>query len=312
MAVRYLDDLGLVGLDVDGGHGAYRLGREAGARQPFRDERVDLVGGYAPAGADAEYQRRWPVHQVASTPVRSVIAMTGPVSSSRVDSAGSGQVASAARCTPAPSRSARLTGPGRVGSASRKPRSAPNVSSAVRPVASVAVLTTGRAPSTSATRSARALAPPPPGPPWPPRSAMACAPASSTHTTPGSVCLSDSSGARSRTVAPVARKQTRAVDSRHAVWTCSATGPLWTVVSSGHASARRRAIARPAAVALTRPITAAPRRRGTPGSWRPTGGYRRAARRAGSPAVARLRRRTPPPSAPPGPARPARPLPRPR
>src|SRR2546430_13255997 len=159
MAVRYLDDLGLVGLDVDGGHGAYRLGREAGARQPFRDERVDLVGGYAPAGADAEYQRRWPVHQVASTPVRSVIAMTGPVSSSTVDSAGSGQVASAARCTPAPSRSARLTRARRVRSPRRKPRAAPNRSSPVQPAPAVAGPTTGRGPAPPPARSPSALGP---------------------------------------------------------------------------------------------------------------------------------------------------------
>ncbi len=84
-------------------------------------------------------------------------------------------------------------------------------------MASVAVVTTGRASSAWATRSASALAPPS----CPPVSETAKRRASSTQTTPGSLCLSVSSGAISRTVAPAARKHTncshsdqaRAIDS---------------------------------------------------------------------------------------------------
>src|SRR5439155_69037 len=88
----------------------------------------------------------------------------------------------------------------------------------VVPVASVAVLTTGCAPSISETLPASAFAPPP----CPPSSATAWVPASSTQTTPGSVCLPDSSGASRHTAAPVARKQTSASEPAQAV---RRTGP---------------------------------------------------------------------------------------
>ena len=61
----------------------------------------------------------------------------------------------------------------------------------------------------------------------------------------------------------------------NATW--AATGPLWTVVPSGHASCISAASLRPAAVAVTRPITRVLRTRRTPGWWRRGDGCRRAA-----------------------------------
>lgn len=88
-------------------------------------------------------------------------------------------------------------------------------------MASVAVVITGVAARTDATSAAREFAPPP----WPPSSDTAYRPASSTHTTPGSVVLSASSGASSRTVAPVARKHTNCSHSANALSTARRTGP---------------------------------------------------------------------------------------
>ncbi len=80
-------------------------------------------------------------------------------------------------------------------------------------------------------------------------------PPSSTHTTPGSAALPASSGASSRTTAPVARKHTSCSHSANAARTASLTGPSYTRVRSGHAAASRSRAAAPAAVAEIRPIT---------------------------------------------------------
>ena len=135
--------------------------------------------------------------------------------------AGSGQVTSLSSRTGSPSSMARLT------AASAPSTGQPRVSSPGSPAASVAVLSTGSAPSTSATRAASTFAPGRPSTPgpWPPRSAIACRDASSTQTTAGSVRLPASSGAISRTVAPVARKQTSASHSAQACGSASAAGP---------------------------------------------------------------------------------------
>ena len=91
-------------------------------------------------------------------------------------------------------------------------------SSAGTAAESVAVVTTGVAPRAAATVRARALAPPA----WPPQRATAKRPASSTHTTAGSVALSARSGATMRTAAPVARNRTKASTSAQRAGTTSA------------------------------------------------------------------------------------------
>jgi hypothetical protein len=47
-------DGGLVGLDVDGGQAAHRVGGQAGVGEDGGDEVVELVGGGAAAGADTD------------------------------------------------------------------------------------------------------------------------------------------------------------------------------------------------------------------------------------------------------------------
>ena len=75
-----------------------------------------------------------------------------------------------------------------------------------RPFTSVAVVTTGTAPSSSASRRARALAPPM----CPDSRGTTNRPSSSTHSTAGSVRLSRTQGAMERTAMPAAPTNTRA------------------------------------------------------------------------------------------------------
>lgn len=113
-------------------------------------------------------------------------------------SGGSGHTASARSATGSPSSTARVTG------ATAPSTGHPRVSRPGTSAASVAVVTTGAQPRTSATCAASSFAPPP----WPPSRDTAYRCPSSTHTTPGSADLPASSGAISRTTAPVARKHT--------------------------------------------------------------------------------------------------------
>ena len=56
---------GLVGLDVDGGEGGERGGREVLAGKAFGDQRDHFVGGNATLGADAGHQRFGMIEQLA-------------------------------------------------------------------------------------------------------------------------------------------------------------------------------------------------------------------------------------------------------
>jgi hypothetical protein len=185
--------------------------------------------------------------------LRSVTTMSLPAGSDR-RSSGRGQSrrvdfstlgglpSSQARATPAMSPLARK--PGRA-------------SSAGRPAASLAVVTTASASSRAATSVARSLAPW-----WPPVSATAQHPPSSRQTTAGSVCLSPSSGAIKRTAMPVAQTSTRPSTSDHSERTLVPSSPARC--SYG----RRPASAAPASVAVSvTTLTKAPSRR-RPGSRR--------------------------------------------
>ena len=136
-------------------------------------------------------------------------------------SGGSGQVVSVLSVTRWPDRTAVPTAARSLPGSTTKPRSAPNPSRATAPAASVAVVITGSAPSTAATRRARSLAPPA----WAPVTGTAKRRASSTQTTPGSWCLSRRSGASRRTVAPTARNTTTASASPNAAGRAVAAGP---------------------------------------------------------------------------------------
>ncbi len=115
-----------------------------------------------------------------------------------------GQRRSETSRTVSPETSAAPTAARSEPSSILNPILSPRKSRAGTPKESLAVVTTGAAPSVSATRSARAFAPPS----CPPQSATANLPASSTHTTPESRRLSSRSGATRRTAAPVAIKRT--------------------------------------------------------------------------------------------------------
>ncbi len=137
-------------------------------------------------------------------------------------SAGSGQTASACRVTGSPDRIAVPTAASCDPGSTRRPMSAPNESRAGVAQASLAVVTTAVAPSAAATRPARSLAPPA----CPPTRATAHRRASSTQTTPGSLSLPVSRlSASSRTVAPVARKQTTPARSATAAVSASRAVP---------------------------------------------------------------------------------------
>src|SRR5260370_27134454 len=119
-------------------------------------------------------------------------------------SAWTGQVWSILSVTRSAERTAAPASASWLPGSTRRPRPAPNSSGAVTPAASLAVVITAVAPSTSATARARLLA----RPACAPTTGTANVSVSSTHTTPGSVPFDASSGATSRTVAPTARKQT--------------------------------------------------------------------------------------------------------
>ncbi len=129
----------------------------------------------------------------------------------------SGQRLSVTRQTFSPETSAAPTAARSEPSSNRRPSFSPRESRAGKPTESLAVVITGVPPSVSATRAARALAPPS----CPPQSATAKFPASSTVTTPGSRCLLSSSGAMRRTAAAVARKSTIPSHSFQARWRAS-------------------------------------------------------------------------------------------
>ena len=156
-----------------------------------------------------------------------------------------------------------------------------------RPAASLAVVMTGSAPSTSATRRASSL--PPPCVRAEHRDRVAQRLVHADHAGIAPSCLS-SSGATSRTVAPTARKQTTASHSPKA----PAAAPRRLVRRSGGRRARPLEPCRrgPAGRGdATRPITAGPRGR-RPGSGR-RGGLAapgpQGAGRAGTPAAGRRR-----------------------
>ena len=111
-----------------------------------------------------------------------------------------------AKCTVRPASSAPLTALMRPGSATVQCWCLAHSSTANTPFASVAVVMTGTAPHTFASRRARALAPPR----WPDSSGTAKRPHSSSTTTAGSAALLRQCGAMARTAMPTAPTKTRA------------------------------------------------------------------------------------------------------
>ena len=107
---------------------------------------------------------------------------------------------SAVKCTRFPASNAPLTCLMRSGSATMQPCRLAHSSTAKRPCRSVAVVMTGTAPHTAASRRASALAPPR----WPDSSGTANRPHSSSTTTAGSAALLRQYGAMARTAIPTA------------------------------------------------------------------------------------------------------------
>ena len=167
---------------------AHRRRREPGLGQRAVDQRGDLVGGHAPARADADDQRRRPQHErsrssAAGDRARSVTSDAGdrrrpaPVRRRRTFGGSGGQRPVGVGDQRAPARRRASRAADAAATAPCEPGQRRACRAPAAPTASVAVVTTGSRAEHARRPARRGVAPPA----WPPSSATAYRRASSTH-----------------------------------------------------------------------------------------------------------------------------------